>query len=160
MPTSRPTAPRRLPIAPSRNSARGFTLLELLVCAVIIAVLSSIAYPAFSATLANTRRSDALLALMRVQLLQEQFRAEHPHYGALSELGLGSTSLSRHYAIAVLDASADGYVAHATAVGNQRQDTRCQHLSVTVQGLNVVYASGTTEAHDNTAAANSRCWKR
>lgn len=160
MSTTRPAARRCRPTVPHRDSARGFTLLEMLVCAVVIAVLSSIAYPAFSATLASTRRSDALLALMRVQLLQEQFRAEHPHYGELSELGLGSDSLSRHYAIAVHDASAEGYVAHATAVGSQRQDTRCQHLSVTVQGFNVVYASGTTAARDNTAAANSRCWRR
>jgi type IV pilus assembly protein PilE len=139
--------------------ARGFTLIELMICVAIVGVLSSIAYPAFSSTMANTRRSDALLALMKVQLLQERFRSEHPSYGELSQLGLGSTSPSRHYEIAVLDRSADGYVVRASAIGSQQQDTHCRHLRLTVDGLNVAYASGATEATDNVATVNSRCWR-
>ncbi len=142
-----------------RHRARGFTLIELMICVAIVGVLSSIAYPAFSSTLASTRRSDALLALMKVQLLQERFRAERPSYAELSQLGLGSASPSRYYDIAVLNPTADGYVVHASAIGSQQQDTRCRHLRLTVDGLNVTYASGATEAADNTAAANSRCWR-
>ncbi len=139
--------------------ARGFTLIELMICVAIVGVLSSIAYPAFSSTVASTRRSDALLALMKVQLQQERFRSEHPSYGELSQLGLGTASPSRHYDIAVLAPSADGYVVHASAIGSQQQDTRCRHLRLTVDGLNVVHASGATEAADNAAAVNSRCWR-
>lgn len=139
--------------------ARGFTLIELMICVAIVGVLSSIAYPAFSSTVASTRRSDALLALMKMQLLQERFRSEHPSYAELSQLGLGSTSPSRHYDIAVLNPSPDGYVVHASATGSQQQDTRCQHLWLTVDGLNVSYTSGATEAIDNAAAVNSRCWR-
>ena len=153
LPASIPQRPR-----PCR-SVRGFTLIELMICVAIVGVLSSIAYPAFSSTIASTRRSDALLALMKVQLLQERFRSEHPSYGDLSQLGLGSASPSRHYDIAVLSPSADGYVVHASAIGSQQQDTRCQHLRLTVDGLNVSYASGTTEVADNAAAVNSRCWR-
>ncbi|MBX9715055.1 MAG: prepilin-type N-terminal cleavage/methylation domain-containing protein, partial [Burkholderiaceae bacterium] len=60
------------------NRAAGFTLIELMICVAVVGVLSSIAYPAFSSTLATTRRSDALVALMKVQLRQERFRADHP----------------------------------------------------------------------------------
>jgi type IV pilus assembly protein PilE len=153
LPSSIPQRPR-----PGR-SARGFTLIELMICVAIVGVLSSIAYPAFSSTIASTRRSDALLALMKVQLLQERFRAEHSNYGELSQLGLGSASPSRHYDITVLNPSADGYVVHASAIGSQQQDARCRHLRLTVEGLNVAYASGATEAADNAAAVNSRCWR-
>ena len=153
LPTSIPQRPR-----PCRK-ARGFTLIELMICVAIVGVLSSIAYPAFSSTIASTRRSDALLALMKVQLLQERFRAEHPVYGDLSQLGLGSGSPSRHYDIAVLNPSADGYVVHASAIGSQQQDAHCRHLRLTIDGLNVAYASGTTDAADNAAAVNSRCWR-
>ncbi|MEI7464450.1 MAG: type IV pilin protein [Burkholderiales bacterium] len=144
---------------PRGRRERGFTLIELMICIAVVGVLSSIAYPAFSSTMVSTRRSDALLALMKVQLLQERFRSEHPRYGELSQLGLDSTSPSRHYEIAVRDQSADGYVVQASAIGSQQQDTRCRHLRLTVDGLNVVYASGATEATDNVASVNSRCWK-
>lgn len=149
-------APRSVP----NPGTRGFTLIELLICLALAAVLSSLAYPAFSATLVSTRRADALMTLMKVQLLQERFRAEHPHYGELSQLGLDSTVLSRHYEITVQAPSAVGYVVRASAIGRQRQDTRCQHLQLTVDGFNVAQASGATEAHDNPADANRRCWRR
>jgi type IV pilus assembly protein PilE len=81
--------------ASRRRRAGGFTLIELMICVAVVGVLSSISYPAFSSTMTSTRRGDALLALMKVQLLQERFRSEHPSYGELSQLGLGSTSPSR-----------------------------------------------------------------
>ena len=151
-----------VPVAhPSRPGprTRGFTLIELMICVCIVGVLSSIAYPAFSSTLASTRRSDALAALMKIQMLQERFRSEHPSYAELSQLGMGSTPPSRHYDIAVLNPSADGYVLRAAATGSQQRDTRCRHLRLTVDGLNVSYASGATAATDNAAAMNSRCWR-
>ena len=147
------------PPSPSRHQSRGFTLIELMICVAVIGVLSSVAYPAFSSTMASTRRSDALLALMKVQLLQERFRSEHPSYAELSQLGMGSAPPSRHYDIAILNPSSNGYVVHAAAIGGQQRDTRCRHLRLTVDGLNVSYASGATETTDNSAALNDRCWR-
>lgn len=148
------------PQAWPHDRAHGYTLIELLICVLILALLSAIAYPALSTTLSSTRRADALLALMKVQLLQERFRSEHPHYGELSQLDLGSTPLSRHYQIAVLDTSPEGYVVQATAIGSQRHDAPCQYLRVAVEGNLIAYASGTSTSHDNPAAVNSRCWRR
>ena len=150
--TSNPRRPRQ----PCR--AAGFTLIEMMICVAVIGVLSSVAYPAFSGTLATTRRSDALVALMKVQLLQERFRADHPSYGELSALGLDASSPNRHYDIAMLEASATGYSARASAVGAQQRDTPCRHMRLSVDGLNVVYASGATDAVDNASSANRRCW--
>lgn len=143
----------------SRHGAHGFTLIELMICVTVVGLLSSVAYPAFSSTMASTRRSDALLALMKVQMLQERFRSEHPSYAELSQLGMGSGTPSRYYDISVLSPSPDGYVVHAAAIGSQQRDTWCRHLRLTVDGLNVSYASGATEATDNTAALNNRCWR-
>lgn len=138
--------------------ASGFTLIELMICIAVVGVLSSVAYPAFSGVLASTRRSDALVALMKVQVLQERFRADHPTYGSLLQLGLGSESPAHHYSIELLDNSATGYSVHASAVGRQLRDTTCQHMRITVDGLNIVYASGSTDATDNVSSANRRCW--
>ena len=138
--------------------ASGFTLIELMICIAVVGVLSSVAYPAFSGVLASTRRSDALVALMKVQVLQERFRADHPTYGSLLQLGLGSESPAHHYSIELLENSATGYSVHASAIGGQLRDTTCQHLRITVDGLNIVYASGSTDATDNVSSANRRCW--
>lgn len=153
-------APCPHPTARLHSLARGYTLIELLICVLILTILSAMAYPALSATVTSTRRADALLALMKVQLLQERFRAEHPHYGELSQLGLGRTPLSRHYQITVLDTSPEGYVVQASALGSQRQDAPCQHLRVSVEGALIAYASGSSTSHDNPATVNSRCWRR
>lgn len=151
-PSSNPPPPRR----PARSA--GYTLIELMICVAVVGILSSVAYPAFSSTLASVRRSEALVALMTVQVLQERFRADHRSYGELSQLGLDSAASARHYEIAVLDHSATGYSVRASALGGQQRDTRCQYLRLSVDGLNVVQASGATEATDNDPSANRRCW--
>jgi len=138
--------------------ACGFTLIELMICIAVVGVLSSVAYPAFSGTLATTRRSDALVALMKVQVLQERYRADHASYGSLSQLGLDNASPSRHYQVEMLESSASGYVVRASAVGGQQRDTPCRHLRLTVDGLNLVYASGATDETNNASSANRRCW--
>ncbi len=136
----------------------GFSLLEMVFSLSVVGILSSIAYPAFSSTLAAARRSDALVALMTVQTAQERFRANHEAYGELSQLGLASTSAAGHYDIVVESASPSGYSVRAVAVGAQRRDTACQQLRLTMDGLNLTYASGETESTSNPLSVNRRCW--
>jgi type IV pilus assembly protein PilE len=136
----------------------GFSLLEMVFSLSVVGILSSIAYPAFSSTLAAARRSDALVALMTVQTAQERFRANHESYGELSELGLGSTSAAGHYDLVLESASPTGYSVRAVAVGAQRSDTACRQLRLTMDGLNLTYASGETESTSNPSAVNRRCW--
>ena len=136
----------------------GFSMLEMVFSLSVVGILSSIAYPAFSSTLAAARRSDALVALMTVQTAQERFRANHEAYGELSELNLGGTSAAGHYDIVVESASPSGYSVRAAAVGAQRRDTACQQLRLTMDGLNLTYASGETESTSNASSVNRRCW--
>jgi hypothetical protein len=48
----------------------------------------------------------------------------------------------------------------AAAVGAQRRDTACQQLRLTMDGLNLTYASGETESTSNPSAINRRCWSQ
>lgn len=153
--------PHTCPKPPARRSFQsGFSLLEMVFSLSVVGILSSIAYPAFSSTLAAARRSDALVALMTVQTAQERFRANHEAYGELSQLGLASTSAAGHYDIVVESASPAGYSVRAVAVGAQRRDTVCQQLRLTMDGLNLTYASGETESTSNPSAVNRRCWSQ
>lgn len=156
MPLPTPTSNTPTLRRPTRTA--GFTLIEMMICIAVLGILSSVAYPAFSSTLATVRRSEALVALMTVQVLQERFRADHRSYGELSQLGLTGAASARHYEIAMLDHSATGYSVRASAIGGQQRDRLCQHLRLSVDGLNVVQASGATEATDNDPSANRRCW--
>ncbi len=147
-----PTTPCR------RTRAAGFSLPELAFSLTIVGILSSIAYPAFSSTLASVRRSDALVALMGVQTQQERYRANHETYGDLTQLGVASVSRSGHYELTLEAASPNGYSVRAAAIGAQRNDSVCRYLRLSVDGLNVVYASGESDATTNAAALNRRCW--
>jgi type IV pilus assembly protein PilE len=144
----------------ARRAGRGFTLIETLVTLGIAAVLSGLAYPSLENHLQRARRSDALVALMQAQLAQERHRADNRSYGDLAAIGVRSTSLSGHYAIAVAANAADGYELVATATGRQARDATCRTLRVVVSGGSVVYASGPDAAASNAAAVNRQCWNR
>jgi len=153
------TLSRPHPPAPSRRArAMGFSLPELVLGLTIVGILSSIAYPAFSSTLASVRRSDALVALMNLQTQQERYRANHEAYGDLAQLGVAGVTPSGHYELTLEAASSTGYSVRAAATGAQRNDSACRHLRLTVDGLNLTYASGETDATTNAAALNRRCW--
>lgn len=98
----------------SRN--RGFTLIELMVVVVIIAVLAGIAYPSYQKHMTGTRRSDAQAALLQIANQQERFFTECNYYattltgtracGASAGSGVlnyfASTSPDGHYALSLV----------------------------------------------------------
>ena len=153
------TPTRSRPMRPVPNRAqRGFTLIELMFSVTIAGFLSSVAYPAYQGTVQKVRRSDALVALMDLQMAQERFRSNNIAYGSLAELRSRATSPSGHYQLDVQTPTGAGFIALATAAGSQRSDAACGVLKLTVDGANVSYASGSDGNVGNDSAANKRCW--
>jgi type IV pilus assembly protein PilE len=133
-----------------RNGRKGFTLLEMLVVVTIIAVLAALALPGYSAALQQGRRTDAIGALLRLQLAQERWRAQHAEYASLADLGLGGLSSDGHYRLQVEDANAAGYRATATPVaGGPQAHDACGVFAVNQDGPD--HGDG---------HADARCWKR
>lgn len=62
------------------KGARGFTLLELLMVVVIIAILSSIAIPQYIRTVERARMSEALSMLGQLHAAQVRMKAERGSY--------------------------------------------------------------------------------
>lgn len=154
------TFPHR-PIPPrSRALDAGFSLVELLTATAIAGVLASIAYPSFAATLYKARRSEAAVALLQVQQVQERFRGDGSRYGSLAEIGVAAAVPGGHYVLTVESPDAAGYVVTATATGSQAGDGSCRQLRVIVEGGGWRTASGPAAEADNDAAVNRRCWNQ
>jgi type IV pilus assembly protein PilE len=140
--------------------ARGFTLVEMLVVLLIVAVLSLWAWPAFHGHWLRVRRADGQLALMQLQQHQARWRTEHPVYATAPELGAPATSPEGHYRLTVLQPGPAGYLLQAEAQGGQRADSGCAVLQLRLEQAHTSTLSRTVAGAENPEPANRRCWSR
>jgi type IV pilus assembly protein PilE len=128
----------------------GFSLLELLITLVIVAILATITVPSFSGLVAKSRRSDAMAGLAQVQLAQERWRAGNPRYTQdLEALGWSSPeSPDGYYRLRVEQADAVAFLVLAQPAGVQQSD-RCGVFAIGVEGPD--YREG---------YAGPDCWRR
>jgi type IV pilus assembly protein PilE len=130
--------------------ARGMTLVDLTLVLAVTGVLGAVAIPSYQTQIAKSRRADAIAALTRVQLTQEQFRSHHGSYAlALSGLrGTAPTSPAGHYDVALLAPHAGGYTARARPRDAALHDPACPELTLTV------------DEGQATFGPSARCWNR
>jgi type IV pilus assembly protein PilE len=69
---------------------RGFTLIELMIVVLVIAVLGAIAVSSYSEQIRKGRRTSAYNDVAQVQLQLERWRAENPCYGRTAPGGTAS----------------------------------------------------------------------
>jgi type IV pilus assembly protein PilE len=140
------------------RKVRGFTLIEML-CAVSVAgFLSSVAYPGFLSVIHKTRRADALVAAMQVQMAQERHRSGNAAYGSLEDIGVAAVSPQRHYTLVIGAVSESGYELIVTATGSQAKDADCRVMKLKLQGHDLTQSSGASTTVDNPAEVNRKCW--
>ncbi|KGJ88261.1 type IV pilin protein [Thalassotalea sp. ND16A] len=142
------------------NSHLGFTLLELMICLVIIGILSSIAYANFQDYVRKVRRSDATTKLMHLAVLEENFYNQNMQYSndisAVS--GLNHKSLltdDEFYQLSVIvkthaNDGVDSFILKATARASQSKDTAC--FSFSLSNLNE------KSALNSQGVSNNNCW--
>ncbi len=66
--------------SPSRS--KGFTLIELMIVGVVVAVLATVAYPAYTKQIAKSRRTDAKSTLLICAQTLERYATQSGHYTA------------------------------------------------------------------------------
>ena len=165
--------------AMKKPGANGFTLIELMITVVIVAILVGIAYPSYTRYVAETRRSGATIPLSQLAALQEKFWTECGRYtpnfnGAIvgcTGLGVGATAGSYttwdgYYTIpipALLPgptgvAGGGGYTLSAAPATGSSQLTadgdKCTTLTISNTGLKT--ATGT----DGNLTNGGKCWKK
>lgn len=141
--------------------SRGFTLMEVLIALVVIAVLAAIAIPTWRNHLLRVRRAEARDALIALQAAQDRFFGRHARYATAAQLttpdglALKNTSAQGLYSI-TLDTSADGLGFLATARPFAREgqtaDLRCASFSIDHVGqMRAADSNGTDRSAD--------CWR-
>jgi type IV pilus assembly protein PilE len=113
---------------------RGFTLIELMVVVMVIAILAAIAIPNYLEHSRKGRRADAVRAMGEFQLGLERWRAENPSYANCSPSPCGSGTYptaptSEFYTVPSggITASATAYSITLQPTGKQAGD-RCGNL--------------------------------
>lgn len=145
---------------PASTVGRGFTLLELMVAVIVMAILAAVALPTYQQYVLRSRRADATSALSNVQQAQERYRANQQSYAsALSTLGFASdASPQGHYTLAISAAAATGYTLTATArsTSPQSRDTDCARFQLQMSAGNSIY----TAYKSDLTTVNSNCWPK
>lgn len=124
--------------------SRGVTLLELMTVLVILGILTTLAVNSYRSYLLRSNRTDARIALLRVQAAQEKFFLQNSRYAASAELtpassagglGIAATTTGGHYSITLARPTTTTYTATATAIAGQTADAAaCRVLTINQLG--------------------------
>jgi len=132
-----------------RLSAHGFSLLELLLVAVIVAVLGAVAYPGYQRHMAASRRVLAAACLLEhAQAMERHYAARQGYLDA--PVPTPCHGLTGFYQLSFAEAPTAGtYLLQALPQGEQAiHDAHCGILSINQWGERMVSADGEPE----------RCW--
>ncbi|MCJ1881731.1 type IV pilin protein [Pseudomonas nitroreducens] len=136
------------------NNSKGFTLIELMITVVIIAILAGIAYPSYQSYTIRANRTEGITLLNDAAARQERYFSQNNQYATTTaQLGMGSaTSRNNLYQLAINRPNTSQYTLTAQPVGSQTQDTTCGSLTLDQAGARGA-AGGTV------AATVATCWK-
>lgn len=163
------------------KTTTGFTLIELMITVVIVAILAAVAYPSYTSYIAQSRRSDAQIALTQTAARMEKFFTQCGQYpttnaeldggsivatggsAACSGLGLPNrNSPDERYTLALVAPTAalgctagvpatQCFVLEATPVGPQLAADGGKCTTFTLSATGIKKATGTDSA---------KCWKK
>jgi type IV pilus assembly protein PilE len=133
----------------------GMTLIELMVVVAVLGILGTIAVNSYRGYLLRANRTEARMALLKVQSQQEKFFLQNNRYADNSELsgappgGLGvpATTPSGYYTISLTGVTVVAFTVQADAAAGQLKDkAACRTLTIDNRGA-------------RSPADSTGCWK-
>lgn len=122
----------------TKTVQRGFSLIEVMIVAVIIGILAAIAFPAYTDQMAKTRRADAKIALTQLANRMEQYYIDQtpPTYVGAA-VGAGGIYPSeapvdgsnKYYDLSIVAANGTSFTLQAAPKNGQAGDGSLRLLS-------------------------------
>jgi type IV pilus assembly protein PilE len=144
--------------ASNPGGARGFTLIEVMIVVVVVAILAAIAFPSYREYVLRTNRAVGKSMLTQVADRQEQFFAANKSYSnSLAQLGFPANPFfvdRRGQPVAAGDGAgviyrislvANNFTFAVTAdpVNRQLDDTRCTQFTINERGQRTATGTAT-----------------
>jgi type IV pilus assembly protein PilE len=132
----------------NKKTRNGFTLIEMMITLVIVAITTITALYLYSDQVKRSRRIDAINALTSMSLAEERYRSNNTTYGTLAQVWGGvSTSQEGYYTLAISNISATTYTLTATGSGTQTSDaengTSCTTMTFTMSAGTITKSPAT-----------------
>lgn len=150
---------------PKGARQQGFTLIELMIVVVVVAILAALAFPQYRDYVLRSNRAVAKSALTQIADRQEQFYVANKSYADdLTDLGYAADPLfvdrggnwtaadggAALYRISLWGATASTFRLEADVRNAQLQDSKCFKLTLNQAGQRTAQKQGGTAATD--------CW--
>jgi type IV pilus assembly protein PilE len=134
----------------NKRPAAGFTLIELVITMIVLAVLLAIAIPSYEEFVQRSRRADGRELLSSLAQAQGRYYANNARYATtLTELGISDATSEHDHYTATLAVNGRGYRITAAPHGVQANDP-CGALTLDDLGIRGV-ANGSLDAQT--------CWR-
>ena len=118
---------------------RGFTLLELVIVVVVVAILASVALPGYQDQVRKSRRASAQSHLLDIAQREQQYLLDARSYAStVAALNMSTPpDVSAYYTIAITTAGGPppSFTASATPIASQAGDLGGAALSIDNTGL-------------------------
>lgn len=112
----------------------GFTLIEIVVSLLIVAILAAVAINSYRQQTMKGRRSDGINTVFSISLAEERYRSNNTTYGTLAQVWGGVTASPQgYYVMSITNTSATAYTISAQAQGVQANDTENGTSCATLQ---------------------------
>ena len=102
---------------------RGFTLIELMIVVVVIAILAGLALSGYQNQVRKSRRAEARQVIADLALKQEKYRSNNAIYGTVAQIGSAQTAAYYTVALTAASNTSTAYTFTAVPVGDQAKDS-------------------------------------